>query len=74
MNIGEIIRDTETLEFLPDHLETKKMRKHAVNKLLFLIKDVPDQNKTQHICYKVVLKNAGKLVFISDCYKDQIMS
>ena len=33
INIGEIIKDPEMLEFVPDHLKTKKMCKHVVKKL-----------------------------------------
>ena len=47
------------------------MCKHAVNKLPFLIKYVPDRCKTQQICYKVILRNDGMLMFIPDRYKDQ---
>ena len=43
INIGEIIRDSEMLEFVPDHLKTKKIWKHAVKKLRLLIKYVPDR-------------------------------
>ena len=38
INIREIIKDPELLSHVPDHLETKKMCKHAVKKLPFLIK------------------------------------
>ena len=30
------------LKFVPDHLKTKKMSKHAVKKLLYLLRYVPD--------------------------------
>ena len=30
------------LKFVPDHLKTKKMRKHAIIKLPFVIRYVPD--------------------------------
>ena len=37
------------LKFVPDLHETKKMRKHAVKKLLYVLRYVPDQYKTQQI-------------------------
>ena len=40
------MRNTETLKFVPDHLITKKRCKHAVKKLPFLKRCVPDQYKT----------------------------
>ena len=43
INIGEIIKDPDMLEFVPYHLKTKKMCKHTVKKLLFLVKYVPDR-------------------------------
>ena len=49
------------------------MTKHAFNKLPFLIKYVPGKNKTQQVCYKVILRNGGIIVFIPDCCKDQKM-
>ena len=55
INIGEIIKDPEMLEFVDDYLNTKKMCKHAVQKLPFLIKCVPDKYETQQMCYKTIL-------------------
>ena len=43
---GTIIKNSEILKFIPDHLKTKKMCKHAVNKLPFVIIYVPDLYKT----------------------------
>ena len=37
---------TVMVKVVPDHLKTKKMYKHAVKKLLFVIRYVPDQYKT----------------------------
>ena len=46
------------------------MCKHAVKKLLFVIRYVPDQYKTQEImCDKAVLENGGTLKSVPDCYK-----
>ena len=36
-------KNPEMLRFVPDHLETKKMCKNAVKKLLFVITYVPDR-------------------------------
>ena len=35
------------LKLVPDHLKTKKLCKHAVKKLPFVIRSVPDGYKTQ---------------------------
>ena len=32
INIGKIMKNPEILKFVPDHLKTKKMCKHAVKK------------------------------------------
>ena len=37
------------------------MCKHAVKKLLFIIRYVPDQYKTQQMCDKSILENGGTL-------------
>ena len=36
ISIGTVMRNTEMIRFFPDHLETKKMFKHAVEKLPYL--------------------------------------
>ena len=36
-NTGEIMRNSETLEFVPGHLKTTEMSEHAVKKLPFVI-------------------------------------
>ena len=61
------------LGLVPDHLKTKKVCKHAVKKLPFVIKCVLDRYKTQQMYDKVILKNGGMLVSILDHYKDQHM-
>ena len=43
ISIGTVTRNPEMLKFVPGHLKTKKMCKHAVKKLRFLIRYVPDQ-------------------------------
>ena len=44
-----------------DHLKTKKMCKHAIKNLPFIIKYVPDLNKTQRMCNKDILENSRML-------------
>ena len=42
ISIGAIIKNPDMLKFVPDHLKTKKMCKHAVRKLPFVTIYVPD--------------------------------
>ena len=44
-----------------DHLKTKKMCKHAIKNLPFIIKYVPDLYKTQRMCNKDILENSRML-------------
>ena len=64
------------LKFVPDHLKIKEICEHAVKKLLFIIRYVPDWYTTQKMCDKAILENGGTLEsvphaseFVSDCYK-----
>ena len=41
-SIGTVIKSLEMLKFVPDHLKTTKMCKHAVKKLPYLSRYVPD--------------------------------
>ena len=45
-NIGTVIKNPEMLEFFSDYTKTKIMYKHAVEKLPYLLKFVPDPYKT----------------------------
>ena len=45
------------LKFVPVHLKTKKVCNHAVNKLLYLLRYISDQYKTQQMCAKAILEN-----------------
>ena len=47
ISIGAIIKNPEMLKFVSDHLKTKKDVKHALKKLPFVIRYVPDRYKTQ---------------------------
>ena len=73
INIGTVKKNLEIIKFVPDHLKTKKMCKHAVKKLPYLLRYVPDQCKTQQICDKAILENAGTLEYVPDCYKNKKM-
>ena len=59
ISIGIVMKNPEMLKFVLDHLKTKKMFKHAVKKLPFLLRYAPDQYQTQQICDKAIFKNAG---------------
>ena len=61
------------LRFVPDHLKTKKMCKHAVKKFLFVIRYIPDQYKTHEMCDKAILENSGTLKSVPGCCKNQKM-
>ena len=56
ISTGTVIHNLEMLKFVPDHLKTKEMCKHAVEKLPFVIRYVPDQYKTQQMCVKKLVK------------------
>ena len=45
------------------------MRKHAVKKLLYLLRQVPNQQKTQQMSNKAFIENGGTLKFPPECYK-----
>ena len=47
ISIVTVMKNPEMLQFVRDYLKTKKMRKHAVKKLLYLLRYVSDQYKTQ---------------------------
>ena len=43
ISIGAVIKYPEMLKFVPDHLKTKKICKHAVKKSPFVIIYIPEQ-------------------------------
>ena len=51
----------EMLKFVRDDLKTRKMCKHPVKKLIFLIRYVLDRQQTQQMCDKAVPENGGTL-------------
>ena len=60
-------------KLVPDHLKIKKMCKHAVIKLPFVIRSVPDRYNTQEMCDKTILENGETLKSVLDCYKNQFL-
>ena len=57
------MRNQELLKFVPDHLKIKKMCKHVVKNLPYLLRYVSDQHKTQQMCDKAVLEKNIKVCF-----------
>ena len=49
ISIVTVMKNSEMLKFVPDHLQTKKMCKHAVKKLPYVSRYVPDQYDTQQM-------------------------
>ena len=47
ISIGTVMKNSEMLKFVPDHLKIKKTCKHAVKKLPYLLRYVPDRYTTQ---------------------------
>ena len=45
--------------------------KHAVKKLPFVIKHVPDCYETKDMCDRAIPENSGMLGFTPDCYKEK---
>ena len=73
ISIGKVMKNPEIIKFIPDHLKTKRMCKHAVKKLPYLLRYVPDQYKTRQICEKAILENGGILKCVPGCYKNHGM-
>ena len=46
------------------------MCKLEVEKLPYLLINVPDQYRTQQMCDKAILENGGTLQSVSECYKN----
>ena len=47
ISIGTVIKNPEMVKFVSDYFKTKKMCKHAVKKLPYLLTYVPDKYKTK---------------------------
>ena len=54
------MRTSELLNFVPDRLKIKKICKHAVKKLPFVITYVRDQYNTQQMCDKTIYENVER--------------
>ena len=65
-----MIINPEILKLVPDQPKTKTC-KHAINRLPFVIRYVPDQYKTQQMCDKATLENGRTLESVPNCYKNQ---
>ena len=50
ISIGTVIRIPKISIFVPNHLKTKKMCKHALTKLPSVRRYFPDRYKTQQMC------------------------
>ena len=71
ISIGAIIKDSEILRIVPDHLKTKKYVKKAVKKLLLVISHCPDRDKTQEMCDEADNIYPSAIQLFSECYKTQ---
>ena len=70
ITIGTVMKNRELLKFVTDHLKTKKISKHAVKLLPYLLRYFPSQYRIQQMCDKPILENGEKLKFVPECYKN----
>ena len=56
INIGTVMKTTEMLKFVPDHLKTKQICNYAVKKLPFVTRYVPNRYKTKKMCNRAILE------------------
>ena len=56
INSLTVMKNREMLKFFLDHLKTKKMRKHAVKKLPYLLRYVRDQKRLNKCMIKLFSK------------------
>ena len=68
IDIGKVMKNPAMLKLASDHLKTKHLCKHAVEKLPYLLRYVSDQCKGQKMCDKAVLENGGTLKSVTNCY------
>ena len=52
------MKNLEIIKFIHDHLKTKKMRKHAVRKLHYLLRYVPNRYMIRQMYNEAGLENA----------------
>ena len=58
IDTGTVMKNLEIIKFIHDHLKTKKMRKHAVKKLHYLLRYVPNRYMIRQMYNEAVLENA----------------
>ena len=68
-----VMKNLEIIKFIHDHLKTKKMRKHAVKKLYYLLRYVSNRYMIQQMYNEAVLENAWMLEYVLDCEKNHEM-
>ena len=78
INIGTVMKNPGMLTFVPDHLKTKKMCKHAVKKWPYLLRYVRNQYRTQQsrnqeMCNKTVDNYPCALKLVRECFMTQEM-
>ena len=56
ISIGTVMKNPEMIKFVHLKYSKKKLCKHSIKKLPYLLRYVPDQYKTQQICDKAVLE------------------
>ena len=54
INIVTVMKNPEMLKFVLDHPKTKKMCRHAVKKLPYLLRYVPDQYNLNKFVIKLI--------------------
>ena len=64
--IGKVMKNPEMLKCASKHLKTKKMSKHAVNKLPYLLRYVPHRYRTQQMREEAILESGGTLKSVPD--------
>ena len=67
------MENPELLKFVSDNLKNNKFVNIQLKSLSLVIRNVPDQYKTQQMCDKAILENGGTLESAPDCYKNQQM-
>ena len=67
ISIATVMKTPEMLKLVSDYLKTKKMCKHAVKKLPYLLRYFRNRFKPLQMCGKAVLENGGILKFLPDC-------
>ena len=66
ISTGTVMKNPETLKFVPDYPNSKKMCKHVVKKLPYLLRYVLGQYKTHQMCDEAILENDRTLRSVLD--------